>query len=103
VSYHALWKIEIPTCLLFKLARRIGHIQPATTIANRHSIRQDVLAKPHRRLRIERFHKPIAKNVSSDHIRVAGTEDQIAVCVNSRPGDISTLDLQETFLFDYVI
>ena len=85
VSGYALWKTKIAPRLLLELACGIRHIQSTTAITNRHTIRQYVLAKLHRQLRIERLHKPISKNISRDHVRMARTKDQIAVGMNSSP------------------
>ena len=76
---------EVATRLLFKLARRIRHVQPATPVTNRQTVREDVLAKPHRHLRVERLHETITKNVPGNHVGMPRTKDQIAVRMNSRP------------------
>jgi hypothetical protein len=72
---HILAETEIPARLLFKLARRIGHIESAAAVTDRQAVREDVLAKPDRHLGVERFHKPVAKNISGNDVRMAGTED----------------------------
>src|SRR5437762_14090814 len=73
------------SCLLFKRTRRIGHIQPATTITYRQAITEHMLAKLYCHFGVERLHEAIAKNVACNYIRMAGTENQIAIGVNPRP------------------
>src|ERR1051325_1161452 len=80
-----LWQAQTPPRLLFKRARRIGHIKATAAIADRQAIAKHVLAKLHCHLRIERLHEPIAKNVAGDDVRMAGTENQIAIGMNARP------------------
>src|SRR5688572_30327777 len=82
---YFLVETEIAPRLLLKLAGRVSHVQSATTIADRHSVQQDILAKPDGNFRVERFHKAVAKRVSRDHVGMPRTEDQIPVGVDPGP------------------
>src|SRR5438876_6968665 len=73
------------SCLLFKRASRICHIQPATAITYRQTITEHMLTKLYCHLRVERLHEAIAKNVARNYVRMARTENQIAVGINPRP------------------
>src|SRR5215217_341412 len=82
---YFLTDAEIASRFLFKLARRVRHVEAAAAVADRQAVREDVLAKPDRHVGIERLHEPVAKNISGNDVRMSGTEDQIAVRVNSGP------------------
>ena len=82
---HLLAETKVTPRLLFKLARGVRHVEAAATVADRKAVRKDVLAKLDRHLGIERLHKAVAKNISGNDVRVAGTKDQIAVGVNPGP------------------
>ena len=85
MDHHLLAETEITSRLLFKLARRVRHVEAAAAVADGQAIGEDVLAKFDRHLRIERLHEAVAKNIPGNDVRMSGTEDQIAVGVNSRP------------------
>ena len=82
---HLLAETQIASRFLFKLARRIRHVQTATPIADRQAVRKDVLAKPDRHLGIERLHEPVAKDISGNNVRVSRTKDKIAVGMDPGP------------------
>ena len=85
MSDHTLRQTEIASRFLLEFPRRISHVHAATAIADWQAVQKDVLAKLHGHLRIERLHKAVTKNVAGNHVRMARTEDQDAVGVNSRP------------------
>src|SRR5678816_3410939 len=85
MDHHFLAETEITARLLFKLARRVRHVKAAAAVADRQPVREDVLAELDRHLGIERLHKPVAKNISGNDVRMPGTEDQIAVGMDPRP------------------
>src|SRR5689334_2859026 len=85
MNCHLPVEIEIASRPLFKLARGICHVETTTAIANRQAVREDVLAEPHGHRGIERLHKPIAKNISGNHVWMARTKDQVPGRVDSGP------------------
>src|SRR5829696_7494179 len=76
---------KITTCLLFKFARGIGHVQSTAAIADRQTIGKDVLAEFNCHFRVERLHKAVTKGISCNNVRMSRAEDQIAVRVNPGP------------------
>ena len=53
MNFHLLAETQITPRLLFKLAPGIRHVESTAAVADRKSIREDVLAKPDRHLGIE--------------------------------------------------
>src|SRR5882672_12562498 len=82
---HFFRQTQASSRLLFKRTRRIGHIEPTATITNRKPILQDMLAKFHGHLGIERLHKAVAKNIAGDDVRMARAKNQIAIGVDAGP------------------
>ena len=85
MDHHLLAQAEITPRLLFKLARRIRHVEAAAAVADGQAVGEDVFAKLDGHLGIERLHEPVAKNIPGNDIRMSGTEDQIAVRVDPGP------------------
>src|ERR1044072_4813450 len=82
---HFFLQSQMPPRLLFKFARGVGHVEATTSITDRQAVRKDVLAKPDGHIGNERLHKTIAKHIPGNNVRMARTEDQIAVRMDPRP------------------
>src|SRR6185369_18082573 len=85
MNRHLLAETEIPPSLLFKPAGGIRHVEATTPIADREAVREDVLAILDRHIGIERLHEAIAKDVSSNDVRMPRTKDHIAVRMDPGP------------------
>ena len=85
MSGYFFGQAQASPCLLLKRARRVGHVQPTTTIADRQTVTEHVLAKLDGHLGIERLHESITKDIAGNDVGVTRAEDQIAIGVNSRP------------------
>src|SRR5215210_4104654 len=85
MHHHLLAETEIASRLLFKLARRVGHVEAAAAVADRKAVGEDVLAEPDRHLGIERLHEAVAKNITGNDVRMPRAKDKIAVGVDPGP------------------
>ena len=85
MDHHILVEMEITACLLFKPPRRVRHVQATTPVADRHAVREDVLAESDRHRGIKRLHRSIAKDIPAMTSGWPGTKDQIAVGMDPGP------------------
>ena len=82
---HLLAETQIASRFLFKLARRIRHVEATAAVADWKAVSKDVLAKLDSRLGIERLHEAIVKDIPGNDVRMPGTKDQVAVGVDPGP------------------
>lgn len=82
---HIFAETEIASRFLFKLARRIRHVEATAAVADWKAVSKDVLAKLDSRLGIERLHEAVAKNISGNDVRMPGAKDQVAIGVDPGP------------------